>query len=146
MHLGERAPGGEIAKRAPFGLDEAPVCGLAAGAAHNLVDQLKGCAFRSPEGVAVEEVIREVLRRRHNSELVDPRSLGRAEVAVLRDRLDPEIERAGEPAARRQIRRWLDRRYRLGRMQGVDNDEAGIQRPPRPGSEVGQVDEVPDAP
>ena len=50
---------------------------------------------------------------------------GSAQRGVLVGVLDPEVRRVGEAPRRREVRRRLDRRDRLGRVQRVDQHEVG---------------------
>ena len=72
--------------------------------------------------------------------------LGRVQQLVLVDVLDPQVERAGVPAAHRQIRGAADRDRRLGSMQRVDQDEVRAEVPGRPAGQVRQIVQVAVAP
>ena len=77
---------------------------------------------------------------------VDLAALLVVEQRVLRDPLQPEVDRVGEAAAGGQVGRGLHRRPRLGRVQRVDQDEVGAVGAGRPDGQVLQVGEVPDPP
>ena len=72
------------------------------------------------------------------SESIRTRS-ARGQPRVLGDVLDPQVQRAGEAPAHRQVRGLAQRRQRLARVQRVDQDEVRPQvawrsrRPGRPG-------------
>ncbi len=72
--------------------------------------------------------------------------VGGVEGGDLGDVLDAQVEGVDEPPRRRQVRRGLHRRDRLGGVQRVDEDEVRVVRGRRPGREVGEVAQVADAP
>ena len=73
-------------------------------------------------------------------------ALGRGHVGDLADVLDPDVDRVGEPAGRRQVRRGLHRRHRRGRVQRVDEHEVGPELAAAPAGQLGQVGQVADPP
>ena len=68
------------------------------------------------------------------------------ELLILGYVLDPQVERAGESPGHRKVRRRADRGQRLGRVQRVDQHEAGAQVAAAPGGELGEVAQVAMAP
>ena len=68
------------------------------------------------------------------------------EVGVLGDPLHPQVQRVLEAPGGRQVRRRLHRRHGLGRVQRIDQHEAGAVLGRRPDRQVREVDQVADAP
>ena len=146
--LGERAPGGERrAGRRPPGRRTRRTTARAAGRAptSNTSRSASLLAAQAASRSIRSSVVRAPGRRRRA-----PRP-GRYAACVeagasSRHVLDPQVQRVHEPPRRRQVRRRLHRRDRLGGVQRVDQHEVGVVRGRGPGGQVGEVAEVADAP
>ena len=144
--LGDRGPGGEVAQRLAVPRPERGQVLLAAGAARRGVHDLQGGALRGPRGVPVDHVDVVEAGVHVGGERLDRRARGGRQRGVLHDPLHPHVERVEEPARGGQVRRGLQRRHRLGGVQRVDQHVVGAELGAGPDGEVGEVDEVADAP
>ena len=141
----ERAPQREVRERSSLPLDEGLERRLPARRARCGEDDLERRALGQPGRIPVD--VRGIrVRRRHR--LARPRD-GRAvvgrEVRRLTDVFGAHVERREEAAGRGQVRRRLDARGDLRRVDGVDEEEVGAVRSGDRG-EVAEVGEVADAP
>ena len=146
VQLGQRAPGGPVLQVDALPLTEAPVSGPPAIAQRDLVDDLQGGPLGGPDRVPVDQLAGGVAGPQRRGQFVDVLALVAGQLLVLRDVLDPQVERAGEPPGHRQVGRRADRRQRLGRVQRVDQHESGAEVTGAPGGQVGQVTQVAMAP
>ncbi len=146
VNLGQRAPQAPVlqwlARMTPVSIELGPALG-----GHRLpVDDLQGGPLGPPHVVTVEQLAGGVAGPQRRGEGVDPDPVSRGEPRVLGDVLDPQIQRAGEAPAHRQVRRLAQRRQRLPRVQRVDQDEPGPQVAGAPRGQIGQVAQVPVSP
>ena len=144
VHLGDRGPGGVVVEAATLAAAVAVEGPLPPGRPRNREDLAQRLALGGPRGVAVDP-----LRHRVAGLLVEgvhAGPVGGCEGGVLGDQLGPQVHRVDEAARRREVRRGLHRRDRLGGVQRVDEHVVGAVGHRRPGAEVGQVGQVAGAP
>ena len=142
--LGQRAPGGEVVQCGALATPVGAVRLLPAGRARHRMDQCEGRAFGGPRGVAVDDVALAGRRRAGLLALAHPAAPGHG--GELRDRLDPQVQRADEASRGRQVGGGFHRCRRRGRVQGVDQHESGPVARPRPHRQVGQIGQVAHTP
>ena len=146
VDLGQRAPQAPVLQRLPLTV---PV-GVELGAAlrgHRLpVDDLQSGPFGPPDPIPVEQLAGGVAGPQRRREGVDTHPVPRREPRVLGNVFDPQVQRADETPAHRQIRGLAQRWQRLTRVQRVDQDEPGPQVTGAPRGQVGQVAQVPEPP
>ena len=144
VHLRDGRPGREVR----HGVALAQVVGAeGAPAAHgplDRVDQAQRLALGGPGGVTVDPL--GVGADGLGTEGIDPGPVGRRQVGVLRDPLGTDVERVHVAPGRREVRRGLHRRGRLGGVQRVDEHVRGAVVDGDGGAEVLEVDEVTDPP
>ncbi len=146
VHLGQRAPACPGREFGSLALGEPPVAGFPLRWAPGRTDEFECEPFGCPDPVPVDQVRRGAGSLQRLGELVDVLPLRRIQVLVLRDVFDPQVQRAQVPTAHRQVRGVAHRADRLGRVQRVDQDEAGAELASRPAGQVGQVVQVAVAP
>lgn len=150
VQLGDGAPGGMVLQGPALLGQKVAVGGAAAGAQRDAVHDLQGLALERPDGVPVDQ--RALLQHRFAqlgrllAERVQPFAVVGADVRVLGDVLDPQMDGVGEAARRRPVRGGVGGRAGYGRVQRVDLHEPGPERPPGPGGELGEIAEVAHAP
>ncbi len=142
----QRRPGGELGEAAALPAQEVveghPPCRAQAV----FVDDPQRLGLRRPDRVALDQLLTGELLLQLGLQLGDPGAGTVVEVGVLRHHLRPDVERVHVAARVRKVRGRLQRRRRLRRVQRVDQHEAGELLGRRPGGEVGEVEQVADAP
>ncbi len=142
VNLGQHAPRGPFRQRLALTLTVGVVLGGSPRAHRYLVQDLQRGPLRSPDRVPVQQGSGFVRGPQRSGERREMTALPVVEGGILRDVLDPQIERADEPPAHRQVRGCAHRGHRLGGVQRVDQDEPGAQLTCAPGRQVSQVTEV----
>ena len=146
VDLRQRAPGRPVIQRLAL-VDAEPLERGAAVRGQRLgVDDLQGGALRPPDRVPVDEAATDAGGTQRSCQLLDPAPLRAREQRALADVLHPQVERAGEPPAHRQIGGRAHRRHGLGRVQRVDEHKTGTEIPCAPRRQVCQVTQVAVAP
>ena len=146
VDLRQRAPGRPVLQVAALPLAEIPEAGAPRAAQRNLVDDLQGSPLGDPDLVPLDKVAGGVAGPQRPGELVDVLALLLGELLILGDVLDPQVKRAGESSGHRKVRGRADRGQRLGRVQRVNQHEAGAQVAGAPGGKLGEVAQVAMAP
>ena len=144
--LGQRAPQRPVGQRLPgTGLVRIELA-LPGGGQRLPVNDLQGGPLGPPHLVPVEQFAGSVAGAQRGGQRVDAHPVARGQRAVLRDVLDPQVQRAGETPGHRQVRGRAQRGQRLDRVQRVDQHEVGAQVGSAPGGQVSQVAQVAVAP
>ncbi len=148
VHLGERAPGGVVLQGLALLGEEVAVGGTSAGAERHLAQQLERLPLELPHGVPVDQ--RALLQHRFAQpagslqQCAQPLTV--LDVRGLGDVLDPQVHGVGEAARGGPVRGGVGGGAGHGRVQRVDLDEPGAERPPGPAGQFGEVAEVAHAP
>ena len=146
VDLRQRAPGGPVIQRLAL-VDAEPLeRGAAAGRQRLAVDDLQGGALGPPDRIPVDQAAAAAGGAQRGSQFLDAAPVGGGQLRVLGDVLHPQVERADEPPAHRQVRGRAHRRDGLGRVQRVDEHEARAELAGAPGGEFGQITQVTMAP
>jgi len=142
--LRQSAPGGEVDQACALALDVGVVSRLAPGRERHAAHDVEGRRLGDPDRITVKQGVAQLAQRL--AEAPHRLAVGTAEVGVLGDLLDAQVDGVGESSRRRQVGR-RDHRHNGGRgVQWVDQQEVGTEVVPRPRREICQVREVTDPP
>lgn len=150
---GRRAP--LVVAQAPRGVGLKPFGGralvvverlLTLLAAPGLKNQPQGVHLHAPHRITVDNLRVPVQRFGLRVQLADLRFQVIAEAGIFLDRLGTNVREVDEAAGNRQVRRRGERRYRLARVQQVDQHEIGAGLAVRIDHEGLEVLEIAHAP
>ena len=142
--LRQSAPGGEVDQARALALDIGVVSRLAPGRERDAAHDVEGGRLGDPDRITVEQGVAQPAQRL--AQASHRLAVGTAEVGVLRDLLDPQVDGVGESSRRRQIGRRGHGHDRGRGVQWVDQQEVGTEVVPRPCCEIRQIREVTDPP
>ena len=140
--LGQHAPGGPVTQLVPGLLAVPVVVRLPRGAQRYLVQDLERGPLGRPHRVPVDQLPGLAGGPERLGQRGEVAALALVQRRVLRDVLDPQVQRADELPAHRQVWRRADRRDRLGGVQRVDQHEPGPELARAQGGQVSQVAKI----